>query len=64
MQAPGEGQVDELGGRMEGDEFIQGGGGLVRESLRGQVRNLDFILTLNRSCFRILGREMMVCFIL
>lgn len=36
--------MDELGGKMEGDEFIQVGGGLVRESLRGQVRNLDFIL--------------------
>lgn len=35
----------------------------MRESLRGQVRNLDFMLTLNRSSFKTLGTEM-ICFIL
>ena len=50
-------------GRADGDEVIQVGGGLVRESLGGQGRNLDFMLTLSRSCFKILGMEM-ICFIL
>lgn len=35
----------------------------MRESLGGQGRNLDFMLTLSRSCFKILGVEM-ICFIL
>lgn len=50
-------------GIVDEDEVIQVGRGLVRESLRGQVRNLDFMLTLNRSSFKILGTEM-ICFIL
>lgn len=28
-----------------------------------RVRNLDFILTLNKRCFRILSKEVVICFI-